>query len=162
MMGWESGETAEEGNWQLAGGPGGPQYTRRIPGGLGWAGLVVHWPNDAESQAEGDGRALGPSYRWSHVQLQSHRPVSEPIAALQSSLVRVFSFCLLAHLPKRDPGLFFSNSFIPFPPSRASSSKSQSPLSRVSVCVCVWSRSAQAHTPICQGRKETSATCQPA
>jgi hypothetical protein len=69
----------------------GDQECRRA--GLGWVGL-----------AECDGRALGPSYRWSPVQLQSHRHVSEPIAALQSGLGSRILLLLAAHLPMRDPG----------------------------------------------------------
>lgn len=111
------------------------------------------------SQAEGDGRALGPSYRWSHVQLQSHRPFSEPIAALQSGLIRVFSFCCL-HISLRETpaAIFFSLHLFLFPlPFRVVKSDS-SCFSCVCVCACVCvaikvSSSSSVRPPVCQGRE---------
>lgn len=115
----------------------------------GWAGLST----DPVMQCCRR-RALGPSYRWSHVQLQSHRPVSEPIAALQSGLGSRILLLLAAHLPKRDPISFLILLFL-FPPPvrRRAESVSSFP------CVRVVAVSSSSHKPTCQGRKETSATC---
>lgn len=159
-MGWEVGRKQPN------------RATGSREGREGWAGLG--WrstdPNDAVLQARAAEGPFGPSYRWSHAQLQFHRRFSEPIAALQSSLIRVFLLLLLAHLPKRErpqSPFSFLPFYFPFPPLPCLVVESVSscfPCVCVA-CACLWCQGQQlsfklnsparmpARPSVCKGEK---------